>query len=315
MELNKKPTRDGFGEGLVVLGEKYSNVVVLSADLTDSTRANWFREKFPDRFISMGIAEQDAVGTAAGLALCGKIPIFATFSIFASGRAWEQVRTTICYSNLNVKIGGSHSGISVGADGPTHQALEEIALMRVIPRMTVICPADYVETKKATIASVESCDGPCYIRFGRAAVPVLTREDDPFIIGKANELRSGDDITIIACGAMTYEALKAARTLEEKGVEARVLNLHTIKPIDTEQIIKAAKETGAILTVEEHQLMGGMGSAVAEVVVRNCPVPMDFIGINDVFGESGSPDKLMEFFGLTANNIVDKALGLLKLKG
>ncbi|MDP2921580.1 MAG: transketolase family protein [Candidatus Omnitrophota bacterium] len=298
-----KPTRDGFGEALVELGQKRDDIVVLSADLTESTRAAWFKEKFPERFFSMGVSEQDMMGTAAGLALSGKVAFACTFGAFAAGRAWDQIRVSLAYMKTNVKIVGTHGGISVGEDGPTHQANEEIALMRILPGMTVIVPCDALETKKATIASASHA-GPVYLRLGRSGVPLITKEGDVFKIGKANLLKDGKDITIIACGIEVYEALRAAEALEKENISARVINLHTIKPIDKEIIIKAAKETGAIVTAEEHTVMAGMGSAVSEVVSQNSPVPMEFIGVKDRFGESGDPKELFKLFGLTADDIV-----------
>ncbi|MGQ9632292.1 MAG: transketolase family protein [bacterium] len=312
-EVKKRPTRDGYGEGLVFLGETNPKVVALGADITASTRVDWFKNKFPDRFFSIGIAEQDAVGTAAGLSLVGKIPYFSTYGVFASGRPWDQIRTTVCYANLNVKIGGAHGGVSVGPDGATHQALEEISLMRCLPNMTVIVPADYLETKKATIAAAEIW-GPTYIRFGREAIPMITTEKTPFKIGRAELFRDGNDVSIIACGPMVYESLVAAERLAKKGISVRVINLHTVKPIDERMIIKAARETGAIVTAEEHQVMGGFGSAIAEVVVKNAPVPMEMIGIQDRFGESGEPDELMKEFNLTSDDIVKAVNRVLKRK-
>ena len=262
----------------------------------------------------MGISEQDMLGTAAGLAKVGKIPFVSTYGVFVSGRAWEQIRTTVCYGEFNVKIGGAHGGISVGPDGATHQSLEEIALMRVLPNMNVLVPCDAIETRKATLASVE-INGPVYIRFGREPIPVITEEDTPFEFGRAETFREGSDITVIACGYEVGEALKAAEEVEkEKGISVRVINLHTIKPIDKEAIIKAAKETGAIVTAEEHQAMGGMGSAVSEVVVQNYPVPMKIVGVQDRFGESGQPEELLDAFGLTARFIKDAVIETLERK-
>jgi len=298
-----KATRDGYGEGLVALGEKNPQVVVLSADLTDSTRASMFKEKFPERFFTMGVAEADMIGTAGGLSLVGKIPFCCSLGVFASGRVWDQVRVTVCYSNLNVKIGGSHGGITVGEDGASHQSLEDITLMRVLPNMKVVVPCDAIETRKATIYAAE-VSGPVYIRFGRPPVPTLTKEDTPFVLGKAITMREGKDAAIFACGIMVYEALEAAKGLHKKGISARVINLHTVKPIDEEKIFEAARETGAIVTAEEHQLSGGFGSAVAEVVGRQFPVPVEMVGIKDRFGESGSPQELMQDFGLTRFDIV-----------
>ena len=306
MEIKMKATRDGFGEGLVELGQKRDDIVVLSADLTESTRAAWFKEKFPERFFSMGVSEQDMMGTAAGLALSGKVAFACTFGAFAAGRAWDQVRVSLAYMKTNVKIVGTHGGISVGEDGPTHQANEELALMRILPNMTVIIPCDAIEAKKATIASA-SCAGPAYLRLGRSGVPIITKEEDIFQIGKANLLKDGRDVTIIACGVEVYEALLAHEALKMENISTRVINLHTIKPIDKNAIIKAAKETGAIVTAEEHTVVGGMGSAVAEVVIQNYPVPMEFVGVKDRFGESGDPKELFKLFGLTSEDIVKAA--------
>ncbi|MFN3966263.1 MAG: transketolase family protein [Endomicrobiia bacterium] len=311
--FGSKATRYGYGEGLVELGEKNPNVVAIGLDITTSTTVNLFKERFPDRFISLGIAEQNGMGVAAGLSLVGKIPYICTYGVFAAGRCWDQIRTTVCYSNCNVKIGGGHGGISVGPDGATHQALEEIATMRVVPNMKVIVPCDYVETKKATIAAAEIF-GPVYIRFGREPTPIITDEKTPFIFGKANVLRDGNDVAIIGCGPILYEALSASEILEKKGIKARVINIHTVKPIDEEIIIKAAKECGAIVTVEEHQVMGGFGSAVAEVVVKNYPIPMEFIGIFDKFGESGQPEELWRKYKLKDVNIVEAVEKVLKRK-
>ncbi len=312
-EIKWKATRDGYGDALVEMGAQDERIVVLGADLTDSTRALWFAQKYPDRFFDFGIAEQNMLNAAAGLAMVGKIPWVSTYGVFVAGRAWDQIRTTTCYSNLNVKIGGAHGGISVGPDGATHQALEDVATMRVLPSMTVIVPADYYETKKAVIWACKHV-GPVYVRFGREPVPLVTKPEDPFIMGKANLINDGTDVTIINNGPVLWECMKAVQTLKEKGMSARLLNMHTVKPIDHEAIEKAARETGAIVTVEEHQVMGGFGSAVAEVVVQTCPVPMRFIGIQDRFGESGTPEELFEEFGLTAKHIVAAVEDVLKAK-
>jgi transketolase len=300
------PTRDGYGYGLIEAAKKDENVVAIGADISASTRLDWFQKEFPDRFFNMGIAEQNQMCIAAGMSLMGKTPFVCNYGVFLAGRSWDQIRTTVCYNNLNVKLGGAHGGISVGPDGATHQALEEIALMRCLPNMTVIVPADAPEAQKATIAAAER-NGPVYIRFGREGVPVINDDDTPFETGKANCLREGRDIAIIACGAMVYEALVAAEALSRQGLEAMVINLHTIKPIDRDAITEAAKACGAIITAEEHQLMGGMGSAVAEVVARECPVRMEMIGIKDRFGESGAPASLMKEYGLTSRKIVSAA--------
>lgn len=308
-----KATRDGFGEALVELGLSDKNVIVLSADLTASTRANWFRDKYPERFFGFGVAEQDMLSTAAGFALCGKIPFACTFGVFASGRAWDQIRVSICYMNLNVKIAGTHGGISVGPDGASHQALEEVALMRVLPNMTVIVPCDSDEAGRATIAAA-SHPGPVYLRLGREPCPVITDSALPFRIGDAFVLRDGEDLSIIANGIMVHEALKAHDELKKQRITARIINLPTVKPIDREEIIKAARETGAVVTAEEHTVTGGTGSAVAEVLSENCPVPMRMVGMKDRFGESGEALELMKYFGLTSEAIVKSALEVLKLK-
>lgn len=311
--VQMKPTRDGFGEALVELGRTNKDVVSLCADLTDSTRAGWFRAKYPDRFFSFGVSEQDMYSAAAGMVLTGKIPFASTFGVFASGRAWDQIRISIAYMNLNVKIIGTHGGVSVGADGATHQAIEEIGLMRILPNMTIVVPCDAVEAKKATIASA-SLKGPVYIRLGRSPSPIITKEDGPFKIGKATTLKDGSDATIIACGSMVNEALTAHEELSKKGINARVINLHTPKPIDKEIIIKAARETGAIVTAEEHLTFCGMGSAVSEVVSQNAPVPMRMIGINDRFGESGAPADLLKRFKLTAFDITKATEKVMEVK-
>ena len=311
-ELENKSTRDGFGIALLELGETKKNVVVLSADLTESVRAHWFKEKFPERFISHGVAEQDMIGAAAGLALSGKVAFACTFGAFASGRAWDQVRVSAAYMNLNVNIAGTHGGIQVGGDGATHQALEEIALMRILPNMTVVVPADAEEAYDATKQAAD-LSGPVYLRLGRSGTPTI-KDKPEFQIGKANVLRKGKDITIIACGHMVEKALKAVALLEEKGIRVGVIDLHTPKPIDREAITKAAGETGAILTVEEHTIYGGMGSAVAEVIVEECPVPMELMGVKESFGVSGKPDELYEYFGLTDKHIAKKAEELIRRK-
>lgn len=313
-KMKMVPTRDGFGEGLLILGKENKNVVVLSADLTESTRAAWFQKDYPGRFFGMGVAEQDMFGTAAGLALIGKIPFACTFGVFASGRAWDQIRVSIAYMNLSVKIAGTHAGISVGPDGATHQALEEIALMRILPNMTVVVPCDALEARRATVEAAK-IKGPVYLRFGRAPVPMITKEEDSFSIGRANVLREGNDITIFACGQMVYEAMLACDELKREGISARLINLHTPKPIDRDVIIRAARETGAMVTVEEHTVLGGMGSAIAEVVAQAYPVPIKMVGVKDKFGVSGDPEQLFEHFGLTPKNIVIAAREALQMKG
>ena len=301
--LQMKKTREGFGRALAELGKTNPDVVVLVGDLTDSTMVSFFAKEFPDRFVEMGVAEQNMMTAAAGLSLVGKIPFLATYGAFATCRCADQIRVTVCYSDLNVKIGGAHGGISVGPDGATHQALEEFAMMRVLPNMKVIVPCDFEETRKATLAAA-AVWGPVYLRFGREDVPVVTGAATPFEIGKGILLRDGDDVAIVACGVMVHEALQAAEALAARDIQARVINIHTIKPIDRNLLIQAAEDCGAVVTAEEHQIHGGLGSAVAEVLVRHCPVPMEFVAVEDRFGQSGKPAELMAAFGLTADHIV-----------
>ena len=301
------PTRDGYGKGLVEAGEKDERVVVLCADLTESTRSLWFAEKFPERFIEVGVAEQNMALLASGMANYGKIPFISSYAVFSPGRNNEQIRTNICINNVPVKIGGAHAGISVGPDGATHQALEDIALMRVQPKMVVVVPCDSVEAQKATVAAAFN-GKPTYIRFGREKSPVITTSDTPFEIGKAECLwkpaeGKNPDVAIIGCGMLLYNTLLAAEELSKEGIESCVINNHTIKPIDEKMIIHAAKEAGAVVTVEEHQINGGMGSAVAEVLAKNYPVPQEFIGIQDRFGESGTSIELLQAFGLDTHAI------------
>lgn len=312
-KLEMVPTRDGYGQGLVEAGEKDKRVVVLCADLTESTRSHWFAERFPERFIEMGVAEQNMAAVASGMANYGKIPFISSYAAFSPGRNNEQIRTTIALNNVPVKIGGAHAGVSVGPDGATHQALEDIALMRVIPRMTVLVPCDAIETRKATVSAV-SYPGPVYIRFGREKSPIITTEGTPFEIGKAQVFRFGKDVAIIGCGMLLYNALIAAEELAKEGIESMVINNHTIKPIDEKTILEAAKETKAIVTVEEHQIAGGMGSAVAEFLAKSYPVPMEFIGVQDRFGESGEPWELIEAFGMGVKDIKERVKMVLKRK-
>lgn len=302
-KLEQKPTRDGYGQGMVIAGEKNKNVVVLCADLTESTRSLAFKQKFPDRFVQMGVSEQSMAAIAAGMAMAGKIPFISSYAAFSPGRNWEQIRTNIALNNVNVKIGGAHAGVSVGPDGATHQAIEDIATMRSIPNMTVLAPCDMVEARKATLAAAEY-EGPVYLRFAREKSPIFTTDKTPFTIGKAEAFHDGNDVAIIACGPLLHEALLAAYELEKKGLSVRVINNHTIKPLDEKTIIKAAKECGAVVTVEEHTVLGGLGGAVAEVLAKNCPVPMEFVGVQDHFGESGEPRELLEAFHMTAPWIV-----------
>ncbi len=305
-EVIKTATRDAYGKALVELGEKNKNVVVLDADLAAATKTGAFKKAFPERFFDTGIAESNMMSLAGGLATTGYTVFASTFAMFAAGRAFEQVRNTICYPHLNVKIGATHAGISVGEDGASHQCCEDIALMRSIPGMVIINPADDIEARAAVFAAAEH-DGPVYMRFGRLAVPRLFDEDYKFEIGKAVTLKEGTDVTIIATGLMVNEAIEAAKTLEAEGISVELINMHTIKPLDNEAVIKAAKKTGCIVTAEEHNIIGGLGSAVAEVVAEECPVPVVRVGVNDEFGKSGPAVELLHLYGLDAENIVKKA--------
>ena len=305
-EVIKTATRDAYGKALVELGEKNKNVVVLDADLAAATKTGAFKKAFPERFFDTGIAESNMMSLAGGLATTGFTVFASTFAMFAAGRAFEQVRNTIGYPHLNVKIGATHAGISVGEDGASHQCCEDIALMRSIPGMVIINPADDIEARAAVFAAAEH-DGPVYMRFGRLAVPRVFDENYKFEIGKAVTLKEGTDVTIIATGLMVNEAIEAAKTLEAEGVSVELINMHTIKPLDKEAIIKAAKKTGCIVTAEEHNIIGGLGSAVAEAVAEECPVPVIRVGVNDEFGKSGPAVELLHLYGLDAENIVAKA--------
>jgi len=298
----KIATRDAYGDALVELGKKRSDVVALDADLSGSTKTSKFAKAFPDRFFNIGIAEQDMMGTAAGLAIGGKLPFASTFAVFATGRAWEQIRQSICYPNLNVKIVASHAGVTVGEDGGSHQSLEDIAVMRVLPHMTVIVPADGVETAQV-IEAVAEYKGPCYVRTGRNKVPVICPPDYRFKIGKAYEFHPGKHASIIATGIMVAEALKARESLLAEGIDAGVINMSTIKPLDSGAVIAAAKRCGAVVTAEEHSIIGGLGSAVAEVLAESQPVPLVRLGTKDTFGTSGDPDGLLKHYGLSAADI------------
>lgn len=319
-KLEMVPTRDGYGKGLVDAGQIDERVVVLCADLTISTRSHWFAEKFPKRFIEMGVAEQNMALVASGMANYGKIPFISSYAVFSPGRNNEQIRTNIGINNVPVKIGGAHAGISVGPDGATHQALEDIALMRVQPRMVVLVPCDAMEARKATFAAAFNGQ-PTYVRFGREKSPVFTTEKTPFEIGRAeifrgpsiNSGRAGD-AAIIGCGMLLYNALVAAEELSKEGIEVMVINSHTVKPLDEKTIIEAAKKTGAVVSVEEHQINGGLGSAIAELLSKNYPVPQEFIGVNDRFGESGEPWELVEAFGMGVSNIKDAVKRVLERK-
>jgi transketolase len=311
------PIRAGFGEGLLEIGKKDSRVVGLCADLVESTKMEAFAKEFPNRFFEVGVAEQNLASVASGMAAMGKIPFISSYAMFSPGRNWEQIRTTICYNDVPVKIAGSHAGVSVGPDGGTHQAVEDIALMRVIPRMVVLSPCDAVEARKATLASAVN-DQPTYIRLAREATPLITTEETPFEIGKASKLFSSEkrknEVAIIATGALVYKALQVAKKYEDEGLGVVVVNLSTIKPLDTKTILEIAKETRAIVTVEEHQIAAGMGSAVAEFLAQNFPVPIEFIGVNDAFGQSGKPEQLIEHYGMGEDSIYNAVHNVLMRK-
>jgi len=309
-----RATKSGFGDGLLEAGFKDPNVLALGADITGSVGMDLFAKQFPERFFSLGIAEQNCVGVAAGMALSGKIPVFATYGVFSALRTTDFIRISVCYNELHVVIGGAHAGISVGPDGATHQALEDIAIMRVLPNMTVLSPCDATQTRLATMAAIQDIDGPVYLRFGRAPVPDFTDTTQEFTIGKAQVMARGKDLSIIASGHLVWEALLAQQELQSIGISATVINMHTIKPLDEETVIKLAKETGAIVCAEEHQVSGGLGSAVAECLVKNHPVPMEFVGMPDSFGESGQPGELMERYGMSAEQIVLKAKNVISKK-
>ncbi|MDQ6941569.1 MAG: transketolase family protein [Candidatus Eremiobacteraeota bacterium] len=301
--VKQVPTRNGFGTGLIEAGERDENVIAICADLSESVRMEAFKKKFPDRYVAIGVAEQLLVAMAAGLASMGKIPFIASYAMFNPGRSWEQVRTTMALNETNVKIAGAHAGVSVGPDGATHQAIEDIAIMRVIPKMIVVVPCDSNQTHKATLA-VAGTFGPTYLRFGRAESAVVTTENTPFELGKAQTFRDGGDVAIVACGILVYTALIAAEELAKDGIQCRVVNNHTIKPMDEPAIVAAAADCGAVVTVEEHQVQGGMGSRVAEILAEKHPVPIEFIGVHDRFGQSGSPQELIEEYGMGASAIV-----------
>ncbi|MSR78894.1 MAG: transketolase family protein [Candidatus Taylorbacteria bacterium] len=316
-DVEQVPIREGFGEGLLAAGEADERVVGLCADLTESTRMHLFAKKFPNRFVEIGVAEQNLVTVASGMATMGKIPFCSSYAMFSPGRNWEQIRTTICYNNQPVKIVGSHAGVSVGPDGGTHQAIEDIALMRVLPRMIVISPCDAIEAKKATLALAKTTN-PTYLRLAREKTPVITTLETPFEIGKAQIFWKPEngkpDVGIVATGALVYKALQVARRLTDEGVRVTVLNLSTIKPIDEKALIALAYDAGAIVTVEEHQIAGGMGSAVAEVLATRKPVPMEFIGVRDLFGQSGTPEELIEHYGMGEKHIKEMVKKVLSRK-
>ena len=309
----KKDTRSGFGDGLTELGKINPNVVALCADLTGSLKMNEFKKNHPERFLQVGIAEANMMGIAAGLTIGGKIPFTGTFANFSTGRVYDQIRQSIAYSGKNVKICASHAGITLGEDGATHQILEDIGLMKMLPGMTVINTCDYNQTKAATIA-IANHKGPVYLRFGRPKVPVFTPENQSFEIGKAVQLQEGNDVTIVATGHLVWEALEAAKILHDKGISADVINIHTVKPLDKEAILKSVKKTGCIVTAEEHNYLGGLGESVSRVLALKNPTPQEFVATNDTFGESGTPAQLMEKYGLNANSIVEKSEKVIKRK-
>jgi transketolase len=311
--IKQLPTRDGYGDALVELGKSNPKVVVLTADLAESTRVLKFQQQFPERFVEVGVAEQNMMGIAAGLALSGKIPFVSSYGVFSPGRNWDQLRVSVCYSQTNVKIMGSHTGISVGPDGATHQAMEDIAITRVLPNIIVIAPCDYLETKKATKALAQYV-GPAYMRFGRNSTPVMTTEETPFEIGKAYVMREGHDVSLIACGPLLYEALQAAEVLAKEDISAEVINNPSIKPLDKETLLHSVRKTKAVVTVEEHQIMGGMGSAVGELVLEHEPVPLIRVGMQDQFGQSGKPAELLAHYHMTRKDIVKAVHSALKIK-
>ena len=311
--MNNIATREAYGQALAELGDLRDDIVVLDADLSKSTKTNEFAKRFPKRFFNMGIAEQNLIGAACGLSTTGKIPFVSTFAVFATGRGFEIIRNSVCYSNLNVKICATHAGITVGEDGGSHQSIEDISIMRSIPNMTVLVPADGVETKKM-IYEITKYEGPVYVRLGRSSVPSIFNDDYDFEIGKGVILREGTDATIISCGIMVNETIMASKLLESEGINVRVINMSTIKPIDKELIIESARKTGAIVTAEEHSIIGGLGSAVSEVVTEECPVIVKKIGVNDVFGQSGTASELISEYGLTVDNIIKKVKKAIKNK-
>jgi transketolase len=316
-DVEKVSNRDGFGKGLLEAGEQNKNVVALCADLTESVQMNHFAEKFPERFIQVGVAEQNLVTTASGMAAMGKVPFCGSYAVFSPGRNWEQIRTTVCYNNVNVKIVGSHAGVSVGPDGGSHQALEDIALMRVMPNMEVFSPCDSIEAKKITLA-IAKTNKPSYLRLNREKTPIITTEETPFKPGKAQIFWVPDvgmaQVGIITTGTLLYNALLAAKELEAEGIKTKVLNISSIKPMDTEAIVSLARETKRIITVEEHQIAGGMGSAVAEVLAEHFPIPIEFIGVKDSFGQSGTAEELIKYYGMDKASIKDAVKKVLNRK-
>ena len=300
-----KATRQSYGEALVELGKKNKNIVVLDADLATATKTIEFAKEFPDRFFDIGIAEADMIGTAAGMATCGKIPYASTFAVFAAGRTYDQIRSSVCYPNLNVKICATHAGVTVGEDGATHQKLEDLSLMRVLPNMKVFCPSDDRQTKWL-IKEISKIEGPCYVRLCRLATPEIYEENQKFEIGKMVQLGEGKDATIFATGVTVSEAIKAQNVLKEKGIDVRVIDVHTIKPLDVEMVLKCAKETKRLISVEDHSVLGGMGSAIAEVLTDSYPIKLERMGVNDKFGKSGKAEELLKYFEIDSTAIVSK---------
>jgi transketolase len=311
--LGNKDTRSGFGEGLAELGRNNDNVVALCADLTGSLKMDAFQKENPERFFQVGIAEANMMGLAAGMTIGGKIPFTGTFANFSTGRVYDQIRQSIAYSQKNVKICASHAGLTLGEDGATHQILEDIGMMKMLPNMTVIVPADFNQTKQATIA-IASHEGPVYLRFGRPVMPVFVKPDAQFVIGKADILQEGTDVTIIACGHLVWKSIEAAKVLVEKGISVELINMHTIKPLDEEAILKSVGKTGCVVTAEEHMMHGGLGDSIAQVLARKLPSPQEFVAVNDTFGESGTPMELMTKYGIDTQNVVEAVLKVLKRK-
>lgn len=312
--LGHKDTRSGFGEGLAELGRTNPNVVALCADLTGSLKMDAFLKENPDRFFQIGIAEANMMGIAAGMTIGGKIPFTGTFANFSTGRVYDQIRQSIAYSQKNVKICASHAGLTLGEDGATHQILEDIGMMRMLPNMTVIVPADFNQTKQATIAIADH-QGPVYLRFGRPVMPIFIKPDAPFIIGKADVIKEGNDVTIIACGHLVWKSIEAIKTLEERGISVELINMHTIKPLDEAAILASVAKTKCVVSAEEHMINGGLGEAISQVLSRNLPVPQEFVGVNDSFGESGAPMELMTKYGIDTQNIITAVLKVLARKG
>ncbi len=311
--LGKKDTRSGFGEGLLEIGRQNKDVVALCADLTGSLKMNAFQDEFPERFFQVGIAEANMMGMAAGMTVGGKIPYTGTFANFSTGRVYDQIRQSIAYSQKNVKICASHAGLTLGEDGATHQILEDIGMMKMLPNMTVIVPCDFNQTKQATIA-IANHEGPVYLRFGRPSVPIFVQPDANFVIGKADKLIEGTDVTIIACGHLVWKSIEAAELLAEQGISAEVINMHTIKPLDSQAILESIAKTRCVVTAEEHMINGGLGDSVAQVLVQNDPVPQEYVGVNDSFGESGKPDELLTKYNIDTPNIVEAAQRVIQRK-